>query len=44
MSEQKKKLAKGPLQRVPTRSLIASIRRDLKAKLKDSNPDKPNRK
>jgi hypothetical protein len=43
MSEQKKKLAKGPLQRIPTRSLVASIRRDLKKKMKDSNPDKPSR-
>ncbi len=43
MSEKPKKLEKGPLQRVPTRKLVASIRQDLRRKLKALETDKPKR-
>ena len=44
MSEKLKKLEKGPLQRIPTRKLVASIRQDLKRKLNALGTDKPKRK
>jgi hypothetical protein len=40
MTEKQKKPVKGPLQRVPTRKLVASIRQDLRKKLKALEPDK----
>lgn len=44
MTEKPKRPEKGPLQRIPTRKLVASIRQDLKRKLKALETDKPKRK
>jgi len=41
MREKPKRPEKGPLQRIPTRKLVASIRQDLRRKLKALESSKP---